>query len=204
LIALLVPDLAVEARQGDLRLDALASVQLRRSEQRFVRLVRASVLEQVPPEPEIVAGLAPLIYVKARTHRFDGLSVIQVISAMLLAVYTSFYHVTPEYYIMLLAVLFVVFRLRGGVIVGYGIFSLAWVINLAYGVSQASAPGTRSLPGKARFVELYERFIPIPAETLDVIATLLFAACTVWLTVLLTRAAAQAVSRPEPPTPPTP
>jgi hypothetical protein len=111
---------------------------------------------------------------------------VALVTAMLTWVYAGFFHINPEYYLILTPGLFVVLRPAVAVsllIIG---FSLPWAVNFFYGVQIGIE---RADAGRAPFVRIYHAVTsadPLIAHSISVVAVCLL---SVTLAILLTRRA---------------
>ncbi|THB68551.1 MAG: hypothetical protein D6B27_02375 [Gammaproteobacteria bacterium] len=84
---------------------------------------------------------------------------ITMMSAMLLLVFSLFYHINPEYYTMILPLLLLSFK-SGYLFYGIGIMvSAAWATNFFYGVNFAISTGIQN-SSKSFFVKAYDAIFP--------------------------------------------
>jgi hypothetical protein len=113
--------------------------------------------------------------------------------AMLLWVFVAFYQIQPEYWLMLVPGFAVVLRPVTATVVNAGLLSVAWSINVFYGIRVALASGATG--GKALFTRWWEAWIPFEPSTLQQIAVVGFAFGTIALAVRLTRARTEPESR---------
>ncbi len=144
----------------------------------------------------LVGGLMPLALVKARGVCLAPLDVVRLVSAMLACVYLLFYHINPEYYLLLVPSVVLLFRPFAAGLILFGVMSISWAINFFYGVNRSMLLGDTG--GKAVFVRLYRRITEANPATLRDLSIVAFAALNVVMVVLILRQIGQRQSRPGP------
>lgn len=92
----------------------------------------------------------------------DPIATSALIAAMLLFAFLIFYHVNPEYYIIIVPALLIPFRAKIEVIVLSILLAIPWATNFFQGVNsavQSQVAGGET--GRSIFVKLYEALFPI-------------------------------------------
>ena len=141
----------------------------------------------------LCAGLTPLLFTRLRRETDEPERIARLMVAMLLWVFVAFYQIQPEYWLMLVPGFAVVLRPVTATVVNAGLLSVAWSINVFYGIRVALASGATG--GKALFTRWWEAWIPFEPSTLQQIAVVGFAFGTIALAVRLTRARTEPESR---------
>lgn len=127
----------------------------------------------------LLGALFPLLWWWRGGARRDIVGVSSVAGAMLSFVFLLFYHVNPEYYVMLIpcllpAALTAIPALRLTVLT-----SLPWAVNFFFGVGHAASSGADS--GKGAFVKVYRAVFPVEPEVMYHLSLVLCVVGTAWL-----------------------
>lgn len=144
----------------------------------------------------LVGGISPVLLLKLKQKQFEqpaeGFSemLAPLFAAMLLWVFTLFYHVNPEYFIMVLPLLLLTFTKAAQLFAIAVLFSALWAVNFIDGVRQALLLGG-DIGGKAVFVKLYQAVIPLEPATAFVLILLLAVVMTLFFAVASTRRSLQ-------------
>jgi len=131
----------------------------------------------------LALSLLPLLMIRLRAKPVGAREQVQVVVAMLLWVYASFFHINPEYYLIVVpGVLFVFRPIVASLIMVVG-FSLPWAVNFFYGVGIGIAHGDA---GRAPFVRVYQAITSIDPSIMQGISAILAEAVTLLLASILT------------------
>lgn len=103
-------------------------------------------------------GLAPLVLWAFHKNSMSPKQQAALWSAMLLFVFFLFYHINPEYYILVVPMFLLISIRWSNLILLWVVTALPWCVNIFYGVANVSRG---SLEGKLVFADLYHRIIPI-------------------------------------------
>lgn len=155
-----------------------------------------TALSQLEPLPTRVMELASAALASvgiggvlwlARVHRvsLSGADLARLAGALLLCLFATFYHVNPEYYVLAVPPVLLLFRPVWSAFVLLVGFALPWAVNFVYGVS-AAGPGTPA--GKQTFVDAYRSLVVIDPTLLH--AVLLWVCATAMLALAVTAARA--------------
>jgi hypothetical protein len=115
---------------------------------------------------------------------------------MLLWVYFAFYHINPEYGLIVVPGILVAFRPAVSAAVVLVGFSLPWAVNFFYGVRVGIERGD---PGRAAFVRLYEAIFPVAPSVMQSICIVLVSVGMLCLAGMLTWGRARDASVPASP-----
>jgi hypothetical protein len=129
-------------------------------------------------------SMLPLLVVRLRGRPVTANEQVQVIVAMMLWVYLAFFHINPEYYLILVPGILVVFRASVASVVLLVGFSLPWAANFFYGVGIGMERGDA---GRAPFVRAYQALLSTDPTIMQNISIMLFAATTFGVAFVLTR-----------------
>jgi hypothetical protein len=132
-------------------------------------------------------AMLPLVIMWIRGKPTSTLEQIQVIVAMLTWVYLGFFHINPEYYLIIVPGLFVALRPVIAATVLLVGFSIPWAVNFFYGVQIGMERGD---PGRAPFVRIYQAATQLDPTIAHRISIVAFFITTLALAVMLTRNAA--------------
>ena len=131
----------------------------------------------------VALSMLPLLVMRLRGTSATGRDQVRLITAMMLWVYVSFYHINPEYGLIVVPGILILFRpsvTAAILIVG---FSLPWAVNFFYGVGVGMDRGD---PGRAAFVRVYEAIFSIDPSLMKDISIVPVAVATLWLAAVLT------------------
>ena len=106
----------------------------------------------------MLAVLATLAAFLMRIRKPDAFALFNVMAAALTWVFLLFYHVNPEYYVLLLPLLALVVQSRAAVVAGTLLMTVPWLVNLFYGVAWRLAAGHTT--DDSTVVRLYYSLIP--------------------------------------------
>jgi hypothetical protein len=128
-------------------------------------------------------SMLPLLVIWRQGKKATQFDQIRVITAMLLWVYLSFYHINPEYFLIIVPGILVLFRPPVAALIMIAGFSLPWAVNFFYGVGVGMRLGDE---GRATFVRAYQAVFSIAPSVMQGIAIALTAVVTVGLAAVLT------------------
>lgn len=143
----------------------------------------------------LAAILALILAVKARRVLPDGRLMVGLMAAALLWVFVCFYHVNPEYYVMVAPLLLLLYPRPAATTCVTLILTLPWLANLFYGLRNATQAGAPSSP-KSVFLELYASMFSVDPAPLYQLWLLLSVLGTAGITVAVTFAAVGSRARP--------
>jgi hypothetical protein len=144
----------------------------------------------------LVLSLLPLAAWRLRGRAATGPEQLRLITAMLLWVYFAFYHINPEYGLIVVPGILVAFRPAVSAAVVLVGFSLPWAVNFFYGVRVGIERGD---PGRAAFVRLYEAIFPVAPSVMQSLCIVLVSVGTLCLAGMLTWGRARDASVPASP-----
>jgi hypothetical protein len=139
-------------------------------------------------------SMVPLLIVRLRGKPITASEQVQVIVAMMLWVYLSFFHINPEYFLIIVPGILAAFRPSVASIVLLVGFSFPWAANFFYGVGIGIERGDA---GRAPFVRAYQALLASDPAVMQNISILLVAVTTFALAFVLTRALYRANATPE-------
>ncbi|MEX2140400.1 MAG: hypothetical protein WD894_14140 [Pirellulales bacterium] len=131
----------------------------------------------------VALSMLPLLVIRWRATLATSRDQVRLITAMMLWVYLSFYHINPEYGLIVVPGILIAFRplvTAAVLIVG---FSLPWAVNFFYGVGVGMERGD---PGRAAFVRVYQAIFSIDPSVMQSISIIPVAVATLWLASVLT------------------
>jgi hypothetical protein len=138
----------------------------------------------------LLCAVACVALVALYARRRDGFTLARAIAlsaAMLLWVFVLFYHVNPEYYVMLLPLTLALFLSWLELALTTAVFAIAWGINVLYGVKQVAAG--EAAGGRQAFVDIYDALSPLDAADAYPVLIWIGVAVTVGLALHATRVA---------------
>ncbi len=133
----------------------------------------------------VVGGMVPLALAWLRPKTFDVRAAATLFGAMFFWVLFLFYHVNPDYYLIVYPALLLVLRSRTELALAAAMATAPYAVNFFYGVDTAERYHTHG--GKEVFVKIYQMFVPVAPALLLQIA--------LWATTLLTLAIALELTR---------
>jgi hypothetical protein len=128
-------------------------------------------------------SMLPLLVMRRRGMPAGAKDQIRLIVAMILWVYLSFYHVNPEYGLIVVPGILAIMRPRVASLVLFVGFTLPWVVNFFYGVRVGVQRGDA---GRAPFVEVYQAIFSVEPSVMQTISIVPVAVATLWLASVLT------------------
>jgi hypothetical protein len=131
----------------------------------------------------VALSMLPLLVIRWRATAAAGQDQVRLITAMMLWVYLSFYHINPEYGLIVVPGILVLFRPNVTAAILIAGFSLPWAVNFFYGVGVGIDRGD---PGRAAFVRVYEAIFSIDPSVMKDISIVPVAVATLWLAAVLT------------------
>jgi hypothetical protein len=152
------------------------------------RDVFVGTLKKLSMIAALLTGFLPLVLARLRRDEDEPARLARAMVARLLWVYVAFYQIQPEYFLLVVPGLIVVLRPTVAAALNFGLFSLAWSVNVFYGIRMADESGAAG--GKALFTAWYHQWIPIAPSVLQQVAVAAFAIGTVALAVTLSRRSA--------------
>jgi hypothetical protein len=131
----------------------------------------------------LTLSLLPLLAMRIRGNPVQPKEQVRLIVAMILWVYLSFYHVNPEYGLIVVPGILAILRpLASSLVLLIG-FTLPWAVNFFYGVGVGIDRGDA---GRAAFVRVYQSIFTIEPSVMQSIMIVPVALATLWLATVLT------------------
>ncbi len=131
----------------------------------------------------LTLSMLPLLALRWRGRSAAGAQQVRLITAMMLWVYLAFYHINPEYGLIVVPGILIAFRpIVTSAILFVG-FSLPWAVNFFYGVRVGLDRGD---PGRAVFVQLYQAIFSLEPSVMQGISIIPVTIATFWLAAVLT------------------
>jgi hypothetical protein len=128
-------------------------------------------------------SMLPLLAIRMRGQRPTPKEQVRAMVAMLLWVYLSFFHINPEYFLIVVPGIIVVFRPIVACLAMIVGFSLPWAVNFFYAVGLGMELGDAA---RAPFVRVYQAMFSIDPSVLQGLSAILFELVLLFLAIVLT------------------
>lgn len=104
-----------------------------------------------------------------RGESYSEKQMIALLCGMLTWVYASFYHVNPEYFIIIAPCLIFILEAKWFAVVYVVGLSVPWATNIFFGINNAIASGV-DVGAKAKLAAIYSTLFPIPASIMFLVS----------------------------------